>query len=186
MRLAEMITFKVGKSPINLRASLRAATNMESKYGFEQLFYACADGNLSVLADVIEISSDNRGFLKSIVDIPLIEVMPPLLENLPSHILALAGVDPDKKVESQGGASIPFAEYHAKLFRIGTGWLGWSPEQTWNATPSEILEAYSGHLEMLRAVHGGAEAEQSNPAAPDNAAFDRKGLHGLKSLSGVA
>ena len=131
-----------GARAVVLRPSLRAAVSLESRYGFEKLFAACGEGNLTVLADVVETSSNNRDFLKSIADMPLIEFMPTLLDAIPSHILALAGVDPTNETEAQDGEKIPYAEYHAKLYRIGTGWLGWSPETTWNATAAEIMEAY--------------------------------------------
>ena len=126
---------------------------------FDRLFAACADGNLTVIADVIRTSSttDTSDFLKSIAAMPLIEVMPSLLQALPAHILALAGVDPMTIRHRKRGEKIPYPEYHAKLYRIGTGWLGWSPDVTWNATAAEILEAYSGQIEKLRAIHGGKE-----------------------------
>jgi hypothetical protein len=187
MRHAGDIALRVGFQAISLRASLRAATDLEKRYGgFQSLFAACADGNLTVIADVIEASSDCRDFLKLITDMPLIEVMPPLLQTLPSHILALAGVDTDTKAEAQSGESIPFAQYHARLFRIGTGWLGWSPKDTWNATAAEITEAYSGHIEMLRAIHGGSKEETRTTDRPENAVFDRAGLASLRRLGRVS
>lgn len=186
MRLAENIVFKIGNSPVYLRPSLRAATILESRYGFQKIFAACADGNMSVITDVIEVSSNSLDFLKSLAGIPLIEVMPPILESLPTHILALAGIDPDNKAEPQGGESIPFAEYHARLFRIATGGLGWSPDVTWNATAAEIMEAYSGHLEMLRAIHGSGEETTRTIDRPEDAAFDRAGLMGLKAMGGAS
>jgi hypothetical protein len=185
MRLANDIPLKIGHQALSLRASLRAASQLESRYGFQTLFAACAEGKLSVIADVIELSSNCREFLQFIADMPLIEVLPPLLQALPSHILALAGVDPDKP-EAQSGESIPFPEYYAKLFRIGTGWLGWPPAVTWEATASEITEAYKGHLEMLRAVHGGAEPDETVPRTLDNSTIDRDGLQSLKTLGAVA
>ena len=170
-----------GAKAVFLRPTLRAAAYLESRYGFQKLFAACADGNLSVMADVIEVSSNASDFLKSI-DMPLIEVLPPLMQAIPLHIFALAGVDPDKNSESQSGETIPYPEYYAKLYRIGTGWLGWSPDVTWNATAPEIMEAYSGHLEKLRAIHGGTEDETRPTDKPENAAFDRAGLARIKSL----
>jgi hypothetical protein len=166
-----------------LRPSLRAAASLESRYGFQNLFAACADGNLTIMADVIETSSDTRDFLKSIADMPLNEIMPSLMEAIPSHILALAGVDQEKKSESASGEFMPFAQYYERLFRIGTGWLGWSPTVTWDATATEILEAYSGHVEKLRAIHGGKEDEETRPTdKPEDAVFDRAGLMALKSM----
>ena len=167
----------------DVRPSLRAATHLEAKYGFAALLSAVADGNLSVIADVIEASGDCRDFLKSIEGVPLAHFMPGLLPALNKHILALAGVDPDNPEPEGGGEAMPFKEYHARLFRIGTGWLGWSPEATWNATAKEITEAYSGHLEMLRAIYGGASEEERQPTQkPDEAVFDRDGLNALRGM----
>src|ERR1700735_1088675 len=116
-----------------LRASLRAATTLERRYGFQTMLDACADCRLSVIADIVEASTDCRDFLATLGNTSLIEVLPKLVEQLPAHILALAGVDHDSdKAQQSGGESMPFADYYARLFRIGTGWLGWSPDATWN------------------------------------------------------
>lgn len=168
----------------DLRPSLRAATRLEAKYGFAALLSAVGDGNLSVIADIIDASND-RDFLKSIEGVPLADFMPELLPALNKHILALAGVDPDNPApERNDGEAMPFKEYHARLYKIGTGWLGWSPETTWNATAKEITDAYSGHLEMLRAIYGGADnEEQTRPTdKPDEAVFDRDGLNSLRGM----
>lgn len=187
MRHADEVCLELGRhSQLVLRASLRAAAQLERRYGFPKLLAACGEGNLTIIADVIETSSNTSNFLKSIADMPLIEVMPPLLQAIPAHILALAGIDPNDNSESQSGEKIPFPEYHAKLYRIGTGWLGWSPETTWNATAPEILEAYSGHIEMLRAIHGSAEDDEPRRTEkPNEAKLDRAGLAKLRSMAMV-
>ena len=92
------------------------------------------------------------------------------------------GFDPDNPAPASDGERITFADYHAKLYRIATGWLGWSPQHAWDATPNEILEAYQGHLEMLRAVHGGGEPDTEPSRGPDNSEFDREGFQALKSM----
>jgi hypothetical protein len=89
----EAITAKVGFQAITLRPSLRAAATLESRYGFQKLFDAVGDGNLTVIADVIEASSDCDDFLKAIDGIPLIKVLPNVLKKTTKHILALAGAD---------------------------------------------------------------------------------------------
>jgi hypothetical protein len=158
----------VTRHDVRLLASLRAATTLEAKYGFAALLAACADGNLTVIADIVETSSDCRDFLKSIEGATLASFMPALLEMLYPHVLALAGIDPEKPDESQGsGETIPFKDYHARLFRIATGWLQWSPKDAWEATPNEITEAYSGHLEMLRAIYGSADDDKDNSRPTD-------------------
>ena len=168
-----------------LRASLRAATTLEAKHDFQELVVACADGNLTVIADIVQSSSDCRDFLKAIEGVPLASFMPELLAALDPHIQALAGIDPDNHEPQSSGETMPFNDYYARLYRIGTGWLGWSPKTTWNATAKEILEAYSGHLEMLKAIYGSADdTDESRPTEkPENAKFDRAGLAQLKLMA---
>jgi hypothetical protein len=188
MRLAESTVLQIGglSASIALRPTLRAAALLERRHGFQKLFAGCCDGNLTLMADVIDAGSDRQDFLNTIIDVPLAQVIPQLLESLPSFVLTLAGVDPDSQSEAQSGESIPFADYHAKLFRIGTGWLGWSPEITLNATATEIIEAYNGHIEMLRAVNGGGDETSSRPTdRPENATLDRDGLASLKAMNGA-
>ena len=173
------------KGSFGLRATLRAATHLEAKYGFAGLLGAVADGNLGIIGDVIDASSDCPDFLKSIEGVPLARFMPELLPALNRHIQALAGIDPDNHEPERGsGESMPFKEYYARLYRIGTGWLGWSPETTWNATAKEITEAYSGNLEMLKAIYGSADdQDQQRPTdKPDEAVFDRAGLNALRGM----
>ena len=86
-------------SGVRLSASLRAAITLESRYGFQTLFDACAECRLEVIADVIETSSDCRDFLKTLDGVPLIEVLPKLAETLPAHILALAGINPEQRAQ---------------------------------------------------------------------------------------
>jgi Phage tail assembly chaperone protein, TAC len=78
---------------------------------------------------------------------------------------------------------MPFAEYHTQLYRIGTGWLGWSPETTWNATPREITEAYGAHVEQLKAIYGAGDQDQDSRTTPDSAPLDRAGLNSLRAIA---
>ncbi|HVA17803.1 MAG TPA: hypothetical protein VMV59_08845 [Candidatus Dormibacteraeota bacterium] len=175
-----------GAKAVVLHPSLRAAAYLERRYGFQTLLKACGECNLTVITDVIEASSDCPDFLATLATVPLSMVMPGILEKLPAHILALAGVDPSNPAQ-EGGETISFADNFKRLYRIGTGWLGWSPETTWNATSSEITDAYSGHIEMLRAIHGGSEDETTRPTEkPQDAKFDRAGFSKLRGLGTVS
>lgn len=174
-----------GAKAVSLRPSLGAAATLEGRYGFPTLFEAVGDGNLTVIADVIETSSDCEEFLKAITGIPLIEIMRNVIEATTQHILALAGADQDQaKSEPRSGETMPFAEYHKRLFQLGTGWLGWSPSVTWQSTPSEILRAYGAHVEQLQAIYG--TSNEDRRTAPDTSALDRVGLARLKAMSGKA
>ncbi len=106
-------------------------------------------------------------------------------EKTTKHILALAGVDEGRaeNAEAQSGEQIPFAEYHKRLYAIGTGWLGWPPETTWNATPREITEAYGAHIEQLKAIYGTGDQDQDRRTGPDSAPLDRVGLNSLRAMT---
>lgn len=53
-----------------------------------------------------------------------------------------------------------FDELRRWLFKTGTGWLGWSPEVTKQSHMQEIIIAYEGMIEKLKAIHGSSEKEK--------------------------
>lgn len=146
------------------------------------------DGNLTIMAEVIEESADAPSAVPAILNaldaMPLRRGVETLIPPLVNHVLALAGVDPDADATppkpERAGEAIPFADYFERLFTIATGWLLWPPEAAWNATPAEITAAYKGRLEMLKAIHGGA-ADDPPPAFDD--ARDEDGFAQLKFMA---
>ena len=59
------------------------------------------------------------------------------------------------------------------LFKVGTGWIGWTASETRAAHMQEIVLAYDGHVEKLKAIHGSSEkkpSEGKKNAAPVKAA----------------
>jgi hypothetical protein len=158
MQLADEITIEFEHEVIRLRASLRAAFWLERRHGgFDKIIHAIADGNLSVMADVVRESSD-ADLLECVGTLPLRTVIERMTEPLSAHVLALAGVDGDANEAQPGAERVPFAEYFPKLFRMATGWCGMSPSQAWAATPAEITEAYKGRLELLGAMFGSGKS----------------------------
>ena len=174
MRLAsDEITIKLDHETIYLRPSLRAAFRLERRYdGFDKIIKGIADGNFSTMADVIRESAEPRSafadFLDDIDALPMRLAIERIAEPLVAHVKALAGVDGDAATEPKSdGERIPFAEYHTKLFRLATGWLGWTPTDAWEATPAEITEAYKGRREFLSAIFGGGTGEENSITKPD-------------------
>jgi hypothetical protein len=140
---------------ITLVPTLRAAYRLERKYdGFDKLFYRVAGGSVSAIADVIREGAGDCALTRYLDDAPLRIALDRLMPPCLKFILALSGAD-DTAEKGATGKPIPFAEHHTNLFRIATGWLGWTPEDAWNASPAEILEAYKGRAEMLAAIFGG-------------------------------
>jgi hypothetical protein len=189
MRLPDEITIDLGHEVIRLRASLRAAFRLERRHkGFDKIITAIAAGNLSVMADVIRESTDNGTILADLLDnggpfslkLALEHISGPLI----AHVGALAGFDDRASEQPHPGAErIPFAEYHAKLFRIATGWLGWTPDAAWNASPAEIGEAYKGRLELLGAMFGSG-SKTTDDGRPDEAT--RRELNRIGDLTNVS
>jgi len=167
MKLAEQIIIIVGGEPIELRPSLACAMRLERRPGsFAGLFREIMDGSLSAAVDIIAPHADDMPFLESRV----FDALPHLREPLLAYVMACAGIDPEEratdKTDTKGDAkSVPFSEHLSNLYRIGTGWLGWTPADTLDATPAEIMEAHAGRLDMLKAIFG--SSEQSAPPKDD-------------------
>lgn len=204
MRLApDPITIRIGGEGVTLSPSLRAATRIiTAQTDITTVLRGVLDGNLTIIAKLItEGSGDpanaDRLFAEA-AKTGVRTVLSNVHDALIEFVLALAGHDPDTPVEpaETTGPVLSPAEYHAQLFGIATGWLGWTPKEAWNATPAEIIAARAGRTDLiadvLKAVFGSGE-EKSN-ATPYTSkqlkqieeegrdpAFDRAGLRGLKN-----
>jgi hypothetical protein len=170
MRLADETTFTLGHEVITLRASLRAAIRLERQFGgFDKIVKAIAAGNLSVMSTVIRESSIGKTDLADLLDcggaLSIKVAIDELHEPLTKHVMALAGVDPDSPAQkSPVGEAVPFPDFYARLYRIATGWLGWSPDDALNATTTEILEAHKGRVELLGAIFGNGKKDDGDKA----------------------
>ena len=169
-KLAGDITIKLGGEEAILRPALRHAIRLEGgPGGFSLLLGQISDGSLSSAINCIEPHFDHPFLANKIMDAGLDNLKLPLT----LYVMACAGVDPDdppKKTKGKG-TSITFKKHLEDLFRIGTGWLGWTPDETLDATPAEITLAYEGRLEMLKAIFGGSE---SNTEGKSDLSLDDK------------
>jgi hypothetical protein len=157
---ANDVQITVGRETLYLRPTLRAAFRLEQKYdGFEKLIRAIYTGHLAAYGDVIREGTGQRSaltdYLEKAGDTPLVVSLDLLIKPICDFIIGLTSSE--TAIEAGKGLPISFKEYHTRLFRIATGWLGWSPDDAWKATPAEILEAYQGRTEMLAAVFGGKQ-----------------------------
>lgn len=179
-KLADEITVRIGGEAITLRPCLRFAIRLERREGsFSSLTKAVMDGSLSAAVEIVRDHTDMPNLADRILETGLARLTNPLL----LYVMALAGIDPDDAPANDHGKpskprrDTPFSEHLASLYRIGTGWLGWTPADTLDATPSEIMEAYKGRLELLRSIFGGkddAPDKQSDMPLDDKV----KGLFG--------
>lgn len=55
-----------------------------------------------------------------------------------------------------------FDELLRWLYKVATGWLGWTPDVARSAHMQEIIMAYEGYTDMLIAVHGSGTKNNSS------------------------
>lgn len=192
----EQVEISHGGNAVTLRPSLRAATILEERFGLPALHAALERLNFTIISEIILVSDSSgnqnaAAFLTAVQRRPLfpffLAVRAPLAE-----LVSMLTPAPEKRVQPLHitGKQVTWAEVFAALYDRATGWLGWTPEQAWNATPTEIDRAYRAHLEKLKAIHGGGSDDEKEPdpeqaernvAAGLDPEFDRAGLQALKS-----
>ena len=67
----------------------------------------------------------------------------------------------------------------------GMGWLGWTENETLNASIENIYLAYEGKREMLKAIYGGGEeGKEVTPSTPEEYNHAMKAFFGGLSVPG--
>lgn len=194
------IVLEHGSNAVILRPSLRAASTLERSHdGFATLFQRIAEFHTGTVREIIMTAATDRkdaaAFLNSMSRLPIsrfVEIVQAQLARLVAGFIP----QPDASAKTSQGKAVPWREAYRDLNRYATGWLHWSPDQAWSATPTEITEALSGHFDMLKAIHGSAEEEPDQPDAYStdrlrkieeqgfDPEFDRAGLQALKAKYG--
>jgi len=159
----EPIRITIDGAAATLRPSLLAAYRLHRKHGFPAIIAGISEGNLSIVADIIECGTIGSSFvpvlLRDIEEhgaINLDRLAPCLFE----FVMSLIGIEEgDPSPGPNPTKPLTFDQFFDELYAIGTGWLGWSPEQTWNATAGEIIAAQRGLIAKLKAVHGGGKSD---------------------------
>ena len=195
MRLADdEITITLAPSRVFvLRASLRAAFRLFELYGtYAALSNAIASGSFSALCDVITFAcTDRQELVRFRATTDQLNLRDAILDNrdkLLEFVLILAGSKQSGGEPSEPTKPITFEEYHSRLFRVATGWLGWTPETAWNATASEIVNAQQGRIEFISAVFGGKKDQTETIDSTDanaRAQLNALGDLGVTRLSEV-
>lgn len=199
----EQVTLAHGGNTVTLRPSLRAAVTLEARYGFPAMFRALEEGSFSVISEIIlttALRQDAAAFLFLVHGRPLSPFISATRLSLAELVsMLIPAPDPKAKQHRTSGKPVTWPDFYADLYENATGWLGWTPDQAWNATPTEICRAYVGHVAKLKAIHGNGEDDKPTEKGPDpdqaarneaaglDPEFDRAGLRALKAnLAGGA
>lgn len=201
------ITLRYGGNTVVLRPSLRAASRLERLHdGFPALLKKVEEFDTRTIAAIVTLSAEDRQAAQELFLYAGKWPLAPFIQATQAPIFKLINAllpepaEDDKTPAQPTGTPMPWAEVYKELFGFATGWLGWSPETAWNATPQEISDAFTAHVTKLKAIHGSPEDDADDTASADaytnerlkqiveqghDPAFDRAGLHALKSKAGV-
>ncbi len=195
------VTYGLG-GKVWLRPSLRAGIQLEALHnGFPELLVKVQQGDTATLREIVTQAATDRGaaqdLLNTMAGATLASVQRALIG--PAFAVITALMTPDTRKDQGEAAKAPtgkpmaWADLYADCYKIATGWLGWTPDTAWNATLPEILHAFDGHVDQLKAIHGGGDDEaavtstmsadqrQANIDAGLDPEFDREGLRALKA-----
>lgn len=164
MRVGEEFAVFLSGEVLSLRPSLRCAMKLADRPGgFPQLIRDLQDGSLTAICDLIADHASIQLLPNRVFDSGIDAFRAPLM----AYVLVCAGIDMETEDTPHQGKSLSFPEHLAQLYRYGTGWLGWTPEETLEATPAEIIEAVKGRAEMMRVIFGGKEPGEEPPPPTD-------------------
>jgi hypothetical protein len=166
MRLADEIKINVGSKTFILRPTLRAAVRLHRDYhGLQNLYAALGGGSVTASLDLISAAcADPRLVILLAYEVDkhaLATSVWSIRDQLQAFVLKLSGHDDADSEPASTGKPIPYEQYFERLFEIATGWLGWEPNAAWDASPAEILAAQKGRIELLRAVFGGKDDDET-------------------------
>ncbi|WP_210419021.1 phage tail assembly chaperone [Bradyrhizobium sp. NAS80.1] len=168
MRLAaNTFALQLGDKSFDLKPSLRAAFILYERYdGFHNLSRYLAEGSLTTATDLITatVTDKSAWAAYALAGNGIVRDLMAATSDLIEFVLVLAGADKSSGKADTTGKPIPFDEYFTHLFQIGTGWLGWAPEDVWDATPAEIMNAQKGRIEMLKALFGSKDDQTADVA----------------------
>jgi len=145
-----------GGHSVRLRPSLRAVSVVEQEFGFERLLRRINERHLSTIAEVIRLTAvDYReadAFLKAMVGKPLGPFLDDTIPRLVDLVRAFIPEPVQTLDRHKSSTAVPWPDVYRNLYHTATGWLGWTPRQTWQATPNEINHAFAAHIAMLKAT----------------------------------
>ncbi|MER9763716.1 hypothetical protein [Mesorhizobium sp. M0138] len=192
MRLApDIIAIQHGNLALRLRPSLRAATILQHKHGLGMVVQGIKRGNFSLFADIVMAATDDPAAYRDLLQIVADKgacSLSSLSDDLSRFVAICFGIDAEEEhpaeAREKAGKQFSIEAGLEQFFEIGTGWLGWSPADTWAATPAEIIVAQRGLVAKLKAIHGSAEeTPQYDPLETVSPEQVREGIARLRVLA---
>jgi hypothetical protein len=193
------ITLAHRGNTLRLRPSLRAAASLERLHGgFPALFRRVDQFDTATIRAVILSAATDQRDARKLIESTKTEPLSVLkaaahgpVSDLCRALIPAADAQEDHRPAAKPMA---WADVYKELFRVATGWLQWTPDAAWNATPDEITTAFDGMIARLKAVHGAPDEIDADAMSQDQRAenldlgldpdFDRAGLHALKARIG--
>lgn len=167
LRLAnDDIFISHGGDTVQLIPSLRAAYNLQVKHGLGKIMKGLDEGSFTIFHDVLAESGnpqDAIGILDTMcmggLSAAIFQLQGPIFQFLAISFGLPTDPDEEHLAEQNASDGQPFDLHHAlvQFFEFGTGWMGWTPAQTWAATPAEIMAAKRGLEAKFRALNGGGK-----------------------------
>lgn len=184
---ADSISIELAGEAFELRPSLRASLRLVRRYGFPSLLAAVQAFDVTVISDMLREAAIKPSLLfTAIAQHGLGSTRNRLTGPLAQFVLAIAGIDPDDATPPTPATERPAdpEQVFTELFKVGTGWLGWTPEEAWNATPAEIIAARNGRtdliMDVLQAVYGPAEKGKADKPSQTVNAYSPEVLHQIE------
>ena len=169
MKLIQDIRIKVGSEEISLVPTLHEAIRLEQSHGLSALAKQVSDGSFTACCIVLERHYPRPLGLEPYVLENLDAIQTPLLD----YLLALAGIDTEKPQASEkpsgehsGDETQSILDHLNQLYKLATGWLGWTPQTALESSPAEIILAYQGRLDLLKAIFGSSDQAPQPETAP--------------------
>lgn len=179
-----------------LRPSLRAAIHLEKLHGgFTALLRKIEEFDTRTVWHIITQSAgraESNTLFAHAATQPLNKFKDAVQAPLFQLITALMPQAGSTDTTPANAAPMSWPDAYRELYKIGTGWLGWTPKDAWAATPDEIITAFEAHIDRQRLMNGGGDdsdaaakavQRRENEALGLDPEFDRAGLRRLKAMA---
>lgn len=173
---------------VTLRASLRAAVTIDAMPGgFPSVWDQIARQSYSTICAAILATATHRQdahrYLTAIADMPMCESLP---DAQAACLAVLASVLPEPTEPPAGRSTasqaVPLPDYFQTLYQYATGWLGWTPTETWAASPAEIEAAFGAHVDRLVKMTPGMSTDPDQTTASTPNAYTAERLQEIEAL----